>query len=73
MLARNEWLSEVPNSPATIAHRAPGARIADRLRLWRTRIRERDELATLDERDLRDARISRADVLAETRKPFWCP
>lgn len=41
------------------------------LRLWQGRIREREELAAMSERDLRDARLSRGDVLAEIHKPFW--
>ena len=28
-------------------------------------------MATLTERDLRDARLTRADVQAEMCKPFW--
>jgi uncharacterized protein YjiS (DUF1127 family) len=41
------------------------------LRLWRQRIEDREALATMNERDLRDARITRADVAWEMRKPFW--
>ncbi len=73
MLARNEWLSEILTPSATVADRVPGMKITRVLRLWRSRIKERDELATLGERDMRDARISRADVLTEIRKPFWRP
>lgn len=38
---------------------------------WRRRARERGELLNLCERDRRDIRVSRADVQAETLKPFW--
>ena len=41
------------------------------LRLWWNRARERDELAALDERTLRDIGLSRYDVLQEANKPFW--
>lgn len=41
------------------------------LRLWRKRIRERHAFAVLDERDLRDMRLSRWDVERELAKPFW--
>jgi uncharacterized protein YjiS (DUF1127 family) len=41
------------------------------LREWRQRSRERAQLATLDERMLRDIGISRGDVLSELNKPFW--
>jgi uncharacterized protein YjiS (DUF1127 family) len=40
---------------------------------WQARIRERQKLASLDDRMLRDIGLSRADVHAETRKPFWQP
>jgi uncharacterized protein YjiS (DUF1127 family) len=38
---------------------------------WRERIRERHLLASLDDRALRDIRLSRYDVERDTRKPFW--
>lgn len=67
MLARTEWLTEQMEADAT---RRRGG-IAGLLRAWRQRIRERDAMATLTERDLRDARLTRADVQAEMCKPFW--
>ncbi|MEO8715759.1 MAG: hypothetical protein ABI369_12165 [Acetobacteraceae bacterium] len=66
MLARNEWITGYPTPPATIPHR-----VADTLRVWRRRIREREGLTKMTERDLRDARLTRADVQAEIAKPFW--
>ena len=42
-----------------------------RFRLWQNRIRERDELAALDDRMLRDIGISKYDVLQTVNKPFW--
>jgi uncharacterized protein YjiS (DUF1127 family) len=41
------------------------------LRLWGARIRERHTFPVLDERDLRDLRVSRWDVERELAKPFW--
>lgn len=41
------------------------------LREWRRRSRDRAQLATLDERMLRDIGVSPGDVWAETSKPFW--
>jgi uncharacterized protein YjiS (DUF1127 family) len=41
------------------------------LRLWRSRIRERQAFPVLDERALRDLRLSRWDVERELAKPFW--
>ena len=41
------------------------------LREWRQRIRQRAELARLDERDLHDIGRSDADVYRELGKWFW--
>lgn len=67
MLARPEWLTEPPIPPETTKPRG----LAGILREWRYRIRERQGMAHLTERDLRDARLTRADVQAEIAKPFW--
>ncbi|MBI3710571.1 MAG: DUF1127 domain-containing protein [Proteobacteria bacterium] len=40
-------------------------------KLWRDRKRKRDQLATFDERQLKDIGLSRIDALQEARKPFW--
>ena len=60
-------------APGFRASRQPSlfARIAESLRLWRRRIRERDELSRLTERELRDMRVSHADVWNETSEWFW--
>jgi uncharacterized protein YjiS (DUF1127 family) len=47
------------------------ARFAATLRLWRQRIRERDTLATLTDRELADFGATTADVYRELRSPFW--
>lgn len=47
------------------------ARLTDTLRQWQRRSRERLELASLSERELRDMRASSADVWREIRQPFW--
>jgi len=39
--------------------------------IWRQRSHDRQELAQLDERSLRDVGLTRYDVLYEARKPFW--
>jgi uncharacterized protein YjiS (DUF1127 family) len=41
------------------------------LRLWRQRQRERDQLATFDERMLADIGLSRSDAEFLSNKPFW--
>jgi uncharacterized protein YjiS (DUF1127 family) len=38
---------------------------------WRARLRERNALAGLDERMLKDIGLSRADAIYETSKYFW--
>ena len=45
--------------------------IAGTLRLWRTRNKERHAFPVLDERELRDMRVSRFEVERELAKPFW--
>lgn len=41
------------------------------IRLWHRRASDRALLARLDERSLRDARISHATLWNEMAKPFW--
>jgi uncharacterized protein YjiS (DUF1127 family) len=38
---------------------------------WLARVREREELAALDDRMLHDIGLTRADVYGEYRKLFW--
>jgi uncharacterized protein YjiS (DUF1127 family) len=38
---------------------------------WRERADEQRELALMDERALRDARVTRWDVQRELARPFW--
>jgi uncharacterized protein YjiS (DUF1127 family) len=56
---------------AGLAHPSLFARIGQTLRLWRRRTRERQELALLSERELRDIGASHADVWHETNQWFW--
>ena len=46
-------------------------RIADIMRLWRHRRRERCELLHLDDRTLRDIGLTRVDAEFLINKPFW--
>jgi uncharacterized protein YjiS (DUF1127 family) len=39
--------------------------------IWRRRFRDREALALMDERSLRDVGLTRYDALYEARKPFW--
>ena len=38
---------------------------------WRRRARDRRELATLDERGIRDLGLSPSSIQFEANKPFW--
>ena len=38
---------------------------------WRRRAHERRELATLDQRTIRDLGLSPSDIQFEANKPFW--
>lgn len=40
---------------------------------WRERARQRRHLSLLDDRLLKDIGLTRADLDAEVRKPFWLP
>ena len=44
-----------------------------RLIRWRETRRQRQHLAALDDRMLRDIGLSRSDVQVEVEKPFWRP
>jgi uncharacterized protein YjiS (DUF1127 family) len=46
-------------------------RVAELLLTWHERSRQRHQLQRLSDHMLRDIGLSRADVLAETTKPFW--
>jgi uncharacterized protein YjiS (DUF1127 family) len=48
-------------------------RLARAAATWQRRNRERAQLATLDDRALRDVGLSRADAWALANKPFWRP
>lgn len=46
-------------------------RVAAALRLWEAREFERRYLASLNDSQLRDMRLSRQQVREEAAKPFW--
>jgi uncharacterized protein YjiS (DUF1127 family) len=45
--------------------------LGQRLQLWFTRWRQRDELSRWSDRDLHDVGLSWSDVVREAEKPFW--
>jgi uncharacterized protein YjiS (DUF1127 family) len=61
----------MPAARAREAAPGPIGRMLQTLRLWRRRVRERDALSRLTDRELRDMRISPYDAGVEIRKPFW--
>lgn len=64
MSRANGWLSADSVSFAV-------KRVIETIREWRRRARSRRDLMALDARDLRDPRLTRADVMRETGKSFW--
>jgi uncharacterized protein YjiS (DUF1127 family) len=48
-----------------------GRRVRALLSIWRRRLRERRELAAMDDRGLRDIGLTRYDAYCEASKPFW--
>lgn len=58
-----------PARPTIIRRRLPWAIAL--LHTWQERTQQRQMLAALDDRMLRDIGLSRADVTRECHKPFW--
>ena len=58
--------------PMTQIHvSGPFARLAAGWTAWRQRVRERADLALMDDRDLRELGLTRAALEYELRRPFW--
>ena len=49
----------------------PLARVIGMARVWRERMRARAELSHWEDRDLRDAGLTREMAAFEVSKPFW--
>ncbi len=47
------------------------AAVADTIAIWRRRSRERRELASLDQRTMRDLGMTASQAAFEANKPFW--
>jgi uncharacterized protein YjiS (DUF1127 family) len=60
---------------ATLPMRETGVswwhRSAQLIALWRRRAQERQLLAAMSERDLRDIGLTSLDAIQEASKPFW--
>jgi uncharacterized protein YjiS (DUF1127 family) len=64
----------LPPRPAAQRCGGPASHLRRALALldtWRQRLRDRQALALMDERSLRDLGLTRYDVFCEARKPFW--
>lgn len=62
------------HAPATKAWHHPlwiAAEVARTIRNWIARLRQRHDLAVLDDWLLRDIGVTRQAALREARKPFW--
>lgn len=73
-MASARILASRPVSPGRPATVAAGERLAwayEQLLVWLERSRQRRHLAMLSDHMLKDIGLTRADVEAETSKPFW--
>ncbi len=68
--AHHSMINCQADQPAVTSLRVLGSLVRT-LRLWGSRIRERNAFPLLGERELRDLRVSRWDVERELAKPFW--
>jgi len=64
-------LDAVPRYRGRRAATDMAGRMLATLREWRRRARDRAELATLDDRMLKDIGLTRADAEFLSNKPFW--
>lgn len=64
---------DATSPPSTGAQRPPTrlSHFKEMIAAWRRRRRENQELLLLDERDLRDIRLSRSEALAMARRSLW--
>jgi uncharacterized protein YjiS (DUF1127 family) len=49
------------------------AAVIEQVLVWHERVRQRRQLQSLSDHMLRDLGLGRADVEAESSKPFWRP
>ena len=62
-----------PRSARTASWSELAAQVVDLLLVWHERVRQRRQLQGLNDHMLRDIGLGRADVAAESTKPFWRP
>lgn len=54
-----------------IRHSRPATLALKVFAIWRARASERQALAVMTDRELRDIGLSPGEAIAESRKPFW--
>jgi len=64
-------VTEVPRHSASGWVSNVAAHLSTTLRAWRRRVKDRAQLAALDDRTLADIGISRAEAEFLGNKPFW--
>lgn len=64
-----KYQAQQPRRTARLARLT--ASVVDTLRLWSERFNERRAFPVLDDRELRDLRITRWELEHELGKPFW--
>jgi uncharacterized protein YjiS (DUF1127 family) len=72
--SEQNWLDGTITGQKTSAGgklRAAFAVLRKKIQVWERRSRERNWLADMADRDLRDIRLSRFEAEVEASKPFW--
>jgi len=65
-------MTDIDRGRLIISHDPTGLQLLGKtVSLWLRRLRERAELARLDDRERHDIGATQADVEAELSKPFW--
>jgi uncharacterized protein YjiS (DUF1127 family) len=70
-MSRSSDLKPHPDGCRSKVDLNPLPRLAHALETWLLRWDRRRELGPLDDEQLKDVGISRADAAREARKPFW--
>jgi uncharacterized protein YjiS (DUF1127 family) len=65
------WAGRTTNQPVSLVPRDRFAYAFEQVLAWLERARQRRQLQQLGDHMLKDIGLSRADVEAETSKPFW--
>ncbi len=66
-----DWHAPLSRARDHRARAAPRSNVFATMREWRRRVRERGQLAALDDRMLKDIGLTRVDAEFLINKPFW--